>query len=202
MATMIVAQHRESHEMWPSRIPTDEALLRAVSSRDAASFATLYDRHAKAVMAVAFRLVGDREIAADLTQATFLKLWERPHAVATGEATLRPWLLRVVRNAAVDSLRRRRLRAMGPDDRVVADEALDDIAEVVVTRARAVATRDLLAALESPQRRVIELAYFGELTQTQIASVLGVPLGTVKSRMRLGLGKLRALAQHEGWEAR
>lgn len=92
---------------------------------------------------------------------------------------------------------RRAQRAIGPDDRVVADDALDDVAEAVVTRARAVATRDLLASLESPQRRVIELTYFGELTQTQIASVLGVPLGTVKSRLRLGLGKLRALAQHE-----
>lgn len=187
---MMIARRREIHSMWPSRIPTDEALLRGVSSRDAASFASLYNRHAKAVMSVAFRLVGDREIAADLTQATFLKLWERPSAVSAGEGMLRPWLLRVARNAAVDTLRRRRLRAIGPEDRIVA--------EAVVTRARAVATRDLLASLESPQRRVIELTYFGELTQTQIASVLGVPLGTVKSRLRLGLGKLRALAQHEG----
>ena len=199
---MMMTQRRESQGMWPSRIPTDDALMRGVSSRDASSFGTLYDRHAKAVMAVAFRLVGDREIAADLTQATFLKLWERPHAVAVGDAALRPWLLRVVRNAAVDTLRKRRLRTIGPADRVVADDALDDVAEAVVARARAVATRDLLASLESAQRRVIELAYFGELTQTQIASVLGVPLGTVKSRLRLGLGKLRALAQHEGWEAR
>ena len=195
---MMIARRREFRSMWPSRIPPDEALLRGVSSRDAASFASLYNRHAKAVMSVAFRLVGDREIAADLTQATFLKLWERPSAVSAGEGMLRPWLLRVVRNAAVDTLRRRRLRAIGPEDRIVADDALDDVAEAVVTRARAVATRDLLASLESPQRRVIELTYFGELTQTQIASVLGVPLGTVKSRLRLGLGKLRALAQHEG----
>ncbi len=153
-------------------------------------------------MAVAFRLVGDREVAADLTQATFLKLWERPTAVSTGDGMLRPWLLRVVRNAAVDTLRRRRLRTTGPDDRIVADDVLDDVAETVVARARAVAARDLLSFLESPQRRVIELAYFGGLTQTQIASVLGVPLGTVKSRLRLALGKLRALAQHKGWEAR
>lgn len=121
--TMMIARRRESRGMWPSRIPTDEALLRGVSSRDGASFASLYDRHAKAVMSVAFRLVGDREIAADLTQATFLKLWERPSAVSAGEGMLRPWLLRVVRNAAVDTLRRRRLRAIGPDDRVVADDA-------------------------------------------------------------------------------
>lgn len=195
---MMITRRREFRGMWPSRIPTDGARLRGVSSRDPASFASLYDRHAKTVMSVAFRLVGDREIAADLTQATFLKLCERPSAVSAGEGMLRPWLLRIVRNAAVDTLRRRRLRAIGPDDRVVADDALDDVAEAVVTRARAVATRDLLASLESPQQRVIELTYFGILTQTQIASVLGVPLGTVKSRLRLGFGKLRALAQHEG----
>ena len=115
---MMIARRREFRGMWPSRIPTDEAFLRGVSSRDAASFASLYDRHAKAVMSVAFRLVDDREIAADLTQATFLKLWERPNAVSAGEGMLRPWLLRVVRNAAVDTLRRRRLRAIGPDDRI------------------------------------------------------------------------------------
>lgn len=153
-------------------------------------------------MAIAFRLLQDRDAAADLTQTTFLKLWERPEAVAVGEATLRPWLLRVVRNAAVDALRRKRLRAIGPDDRIVSDEPSDDIAESVVARARAIATRDLLASLDSSQRRVIELAYFGRLTQVQIAEVLGVPLGTVKSRLRLGLRKLRALAQHEGLEAR
>ena len=81
-ATMMMTRRLEFRGTWPTRISTDEAFLRDVPSRDATRFASLYERHAKAVMSVAFRLVGCREIAADLTQATFLKLWERQREIA------------------------------------------------------------------------------------------------------------------------
>ena len=178
----------------PSEIPSDEALLRRVVARDETAFHLLYRRHAPAVMAVAYRMLGDREAAAETTQQTFLRLWECARTIDPHERRLRPWLLLVARNAAIDRGRRKRL-GLASFARIFSHATVErDTAEVVLERVTAREARDLLAVLSDEQRAVVELAYFGELTQTEIAATLGVPLGTIKSRLRLALGHLRAHA--------
>lgn len=176
----------------PSEVPTDEALLRRVAARDETAFHLIYRRHAQAVMAVAHRILGDRETAAETTQHTFLRLWDHAASIEPREGRLRPWLLSVARNAAIDCGRRKR-RGFVALARSFLPPAIErDPAETVIARASAREASDLLATLSAEQRTVVELAYFGELTQTQIAAVLGIPLGTVKSRLRLALQHLRS----------
>ncbi len=186
--------HRERAEVQPRPIdvPLDETLLRRVAQRDETAFHLIYRRHATAVMAVAYRILGDRETAAETTQITFLRLWHRASTLEPREGRLRPWLLSVARNAAIDHERHRR-RGIAAFGALFTSLPEADPAETVIARARARETDDLLATLSPEQRAVVELAYFGELTQTEIAATLGVPLGTVKSRLRLGLGHLRTL---------
>jgi RNA polymerase sigma-70 factor (ECF subfamily) len=170
---------------------TDDTLLRRVAHGDEEAFTALYRRHAQAVMAVVFRVLADREAAEEVTQQTFLKLWDLRRRRGARAGGIRPWLLLVARNAAIDLLRRRRLEAAafarridgGPEERDCADSALE------AARARDLVR--LLDRLGDDQRRVVELAYFGELTQMEIAHSLGLPLGTVKSRLRLALEHLR-----------
>lgn len=166
----------------------DGALLRLVVSRRADAFEELYRRHSAAVFAFASRVCAERSSADDLTQQTFLALWTRAGGiVGTG---IRPWLLTVLRNAAIDRQRRERptveldaTRERATDGGGPAEIAMQHQLERDIRRA--------LDDLDSDQRAVIELAYFGGLTQTEIADVVGAPLGTVKSRVRLAMQHLR-----------
>ena len=151
-------------------------------------------------MAVLIRQIGDREQAADLTQQAFIRLWERASSIEDRDGRLRPWLIAVARNAAFDSLRRKSVAAASANRLFAARRVEADIADDVAERAQARATRDLLATLGPDQRAVVELAYFGGLTQTEIAALLAVPLGTVKSRLRLGLQRLRATFGDTRWD--
>lgn len=168
----------------------DEALLRLIVLRRADAFEEVYRRHAAPIAAVATRLTSDRASADDLTQTTFLKLWEQRERVTARGGSLRAWLFAVLRNVAID--RRRRLRPV-----IELDEAHDRATAVLGPEDRAIerqSQRDIqaaLAALDSDQRIVIELAYFGGLSQTEIAAVVNAPLGTVKSRVRLAMRHLR-----------
>ncbi|GAC1413470.1 MAG: hypothetical protein NVS3B16_06540 [Vulcanimicrobiaceae bacterium] len=147
-------------------------------------------------MAIAYRLLGDRATAEDLTQQTFLRLWDRAATMDAREGRLRPWLLSVARHAAIDDGRRRRTGASAVERVRAAQRDERDVADTVVDRAQSHATRDLLLSLNADQRTVVELAYFGGLTQMEISAMLDVPLGTVKSRLRLALQHLRARVTH------
>jgi RNA polymerase sigma-70 factor (ECF subfamily) len=172
----------------------DRALLGRIARQEEAALAALYDRHARVLYALALRIVGDRELAQEVLQDTFLRCWngaerydpERGHVVA--------WLVGVVRHRAIDLLRSRphqaRLRERGAlpaPDRLAGSR--EDAADAVALRHTMTTA---LAALSPGQRQAIELAYYDGLTQTEIARVQGEPLGTVKSRMRSGLERLRA----------
>jgi RNA polymerase sigma-70 factor (ECF subfamily) len=170
---------------------SDEALLRLVGARHADAFNELYRRHAAAVAAVASRLVSDRADADEATQCAFMMLWNRAASIDARGGSLRPWLVTVGRNAAVDRVRR--LRASVSTDatheRIPAAEAGPE--ETAMQRD---VRRDIDHALETldpEQRAVLELAYFGGLSQTEISAQTGVPLGTVKSRVRLAMRHLR-----------
>ena len=174
---------------------SDEALLRLVGSRHTDAFDELYRRHAWAVAAVASRVAADRADADEAVQSAFMTLWTRAASIDVRGGSLRPWLVTVARNGAID--RTRRTRPTVPTDatheRIPAVGAGPEESAV-----RGDVQRDILQALEAldpDQREVVELAYFGGLTQTEISAQTGAPLGTVKSRVRLAMRHLRRMLE-------
>jgi RNA polymerase sigma-70 factor, ECF subfamily len=192
----------------------DAALVLAVAAGSEEALGALYDRHAPGVHAVAFRLTGDRGIAEEVVQETFLALWNRAEAFDPGVASLGTWLRSIARNRSVDRLRAagRRpqlvtLPGSAGDDEAAADaiERLDPDLAVYGGAARdpdpvaAAESGDVRAAIAAvlvgmpeDERAVILLAYQHDLSQSEIAERLGWPLGTVKTRTRRALGRLRA----------
>ncbi len=183
------------HPTRPRNISADEDLISLVhQSRDSHAFATLYDRHGRVAYSLAYRMMGERQAAEDLAQDAFLKLWRAAGSYRAERGSVRTWLLGIVHNRGIDALRRnlvherRRVSAEGIEERHEARELTD------VEAARRIEARTVRSALETlpnEQLRVVELAYFGGFTHTEIADLLELPVGTVKGRMRLGLGKLR-----------
>lgn len=161
---------------------------------DARAFEVVFDRHVDAAFSLAYRMCGRRGAAEDIVQEAFLSLWRSGARYDRARGSVRSWILGVVRNRTIDSFRRDTVRT-GRD--VQADEAVerlpaaDDVAGEAERRADARQVRTALGGLPDEQRRVIELAYFGGFSHTQIADMLQLPAGTVKGRMRLGLTKLR-----------
>jgi len=163
------------------------ALVDRVKRRDAAAFEALYDGYHRLVYGIAVRMLGDQSSAEDLTQAVFLKLWSSPELFVGGN--FGAWIARVARNRSLDVLRSRAAHAEGefpesvPDDARVEDRAFASI--------EADAVREALAQLPLEQREPIELGFFGGITHEEIAKRTGIPLGTIKTRIRSGLRKLR-----------
>jgi RNA polymerase sigma-70 factor (ECF subfamily) len=170
--------------------------MERVSERELGAFHELYDRYSALVYSTSLRVVRDAQLAEDMVQEIFLRLWRQPQLYAPERGRFVTWLTSVTRNRAVDEVRarkrRRRRETPPPEEQEVAAPGDDDpalTAELLDQR------RLILAAMEgipAEQREVIELAYFGGLTQQEIAEALGQPLGTVKTRVRLGMQKLRA----------
>jgi len=177
----------------------DDVLVLAIEKRDAQALEALYDRYGDIVYSVCLRMVGDVQLAEDLSQEVFLRLWRRPALFDAGRGKFLTWLLSVARNRSIDERRSRgrRFRHESPPSptgeetlaAVPATEGRDLAAcadnRIVVGRA--------LATLPKEQRLAIQLAYFGGYTQQEIAKRLDQPLGTVKTRIRLGLQKLRLI---------
>lgn len=147
------------------------------------------------------RILGDSASAEDVVQDAFLKLWNNATNFAVGRGSLRVWLTTAVRNRAIDRLRGRAGRAreeyaLTPQLKAT-DPTSDPLSGVTLSVEQSV-VREALDTLPSQQRLVIELAYFGSYTQPEIASMMGVALGTVKGRIRLGLQKLGLLLRGSG----
>lgn len=170
---------------------SDQALLERIAGRDAHALADLYDRFAPVALALAGRILGDRSEAEDVLQTVFTRVWQEAGRYDATKGSVASWLLAWIRNGSIDRLRRREAlqrAALHSVDRAPAaghDDVAVDVSEEKEKLARAVSD------LPPDQRQVIELAYFEGLSQTQIAQRLGEPLGTVKTRMRLGMNKLR-----------
>jgi RNA polymerase sigma-70 factor (ECF subfamily) len=154
----------------------------------------LYDRHGAAAFSLAYRMVGNRVMAEDISQEAFLAIWRSRLRYDQGRGSVRTWVLGIVHNRAIDALRRslvhdrRRETAEGIEER---HEAPDRTEVEAARREEARSVRSALDTLPEEQRRTIELAYFGGFSHSQIAELLDMPIGTVKGRMRLGLDKLR-----------
>jgi RNA polymerase sigma-70 factor (ECF subfamily) len=174
----------------------DEDLIPLVERKDPTAFEIVYDRHGGAAYSLAYRIVGDRSTAEDVTQEAFLSVWRSGARFDRTRGSVRTWLLGVVRNRAIDSLRRQATRAPIVDLELERLPDTGPTAELTDTEAlRHEAAREVRGALETlpaEQLKVIELAYFGGLTHSEIAEALGMPLGTVKGRMRLAMEKIRA----------
>lgn len=176
---------------------SDAELIGRAADGDRLALGVLYDRHARVVFAFAHRILRDREAAEDLLQEVFFRAWQRAAVYQTQRGELVTWLLSITHNLAIDELRRRRrrpLKADGEDPEVVllgVADAARSVEEDVELGALRGAIAAALASLPPAQRKAIELTYFGGLTQREVAATLDVPLGTIKTRLRLGLDKLR-----------
>jgi RNA polymerase sigma-70 factor, ECF subfamily len=172
----------------------DEDLMQLVRKGDSAAFEVVYDRHSTAAYSLAYRMVGSRNAAEDVVQEAFLSLWRSGARYDRARGSVRTWVLGIVHNRAIDALR----RSLVHDRRRASDEGIEERFEARertdVEAARNDEARELHAALRTlpaEQSRVIELAYFGGFSHSEIADMLETPIGTVKGRMRLGLDKLR-----------
>lgn len=171
--------------------PTDEDLIRQVQRGEEAALTALYDRYAGNVFAVAIRILGDRELAEEVVQDTFLRCWHRVDSYQPARGQVAAWVIGIARHRAIDLLRSRsnqvrRHEAAALLDTVPADPV--EVTDLIVLRD---ALSAALAELPVQQRHVIELAYYGGLTQAEISQQLGAPLGTIKTRTRAAMEKLR-----------
>jgi RNA polymerase sigma-70 factor (ECF subfamily) len=176
----------------------DEELMQRLVLRDLKAFRTLYARYSSLVYSAALRVVRDAQIAEDMVQEIFLRLWRKPESYTAARGKFATWLTSVTRNRAVDEVRSRgrryRHETASPEEqeREFPGPETDDpaLSAELSDQRRLIMTA--LSQLPAEQRQTIELAYFGGLTQQEISERLGQPLGTVKTRIRLGMQKLRA----------
>jgi RNA polymerase sigma-70 factor (ECF subfamily) len=163
------------------------------------ALAELYDRYCDRAYRIALVLCGSSDLAEEAVQNAFLSIWQNAGNYLERRGTVASWLLTCVRHRAIDVWRKSSLRlgALAPAEALDSLCAFEDTAAQAASRLEAERLQALLALLPDAQREVITLAFYGELSHTEIAAELGVPSGTVKGRMRLGLGKLRASLTRE-----
>lgn len=177
----------------------DDELMDRLPGQDIGAFEELYDRYGDLVYSVSLRVVGDSQVAEDVTQDVFMRVWRRPDQFDVTRGKFVTWLLSVTRNRSIDqrrsqSRRMRHEQLPTPDeeeDVLPSDDPRDDPAHVTVLSEQRAAVRKALEVLPPEQKLAIQLAYFGGLTQQEVATKLGQPLGTVKTRIRLGMQKMR-----------
>ena len=184
----------------PAPQRTDEELVEAVARADEDALGELYDRFGRVAYGLAYKILQDATLAEDAVQEAFLQIWRGAGSYRPERAKASTWLLTFVHRRAVDLVRREQRR------RTVQLDALPEPSgsgadEEVVARSRREIVQDALRRLPAEQRQAIELAYYGGLTQSELAAQLDQPLGTIKSRMFTGLQRLRVLLVESGYES-
>jgi RNA polymerase sigma-70 factor, ECF subfamily len=174
----------------------DEDLMPRIGEKDPVAFEIFYDRHAGAAYSLAYRIVGDRQSAEDVTQEALISIWRSGARFDRARGSVRAWTLGIVRNRAIDLLRRDSTRAPRPafdSEELLERSPSGDLTDVeALRRETARQVRGAISGLPEEQSKVIGLAYFGGFTHSEIARMLNEPLGTIKGRMRLGMEKIRA----------
>jgi RNA polymerase sigma-70 factor, ECF subfamily len=186
----------------------DVALVAAVRHGDERALSLLYDRHATVVMGIALRIVGDVTAAETVVLDTFTQAWHDAKRYDPNRASVVSWLVMMARSRALDAVRASARHARGavavedaPDEALAARDLSSNPVQAVEANERRSAIADALGALPEPQRVAVELAFFEGLSQTEIAERLAEPLGTIKTRIRLAMAKLRQLLSPHGDEA-
>jgi len=178
---------RESDQQLPGLIPP-------IAERDQTAFAKFYDLTSRAVFSVVLRILGDHAMAEEVTHDVYLQVWNQAASYSAERGTPFAWLMTIARSRAIDRLRSTRYRKRENEslDTVIGYAAqTEDPEEASIFAERRRLVRRALQSLSADQRQVIEIAYFSGLSQSEIAERLGIPLGTVKTRMRIGLMRLR-----------
>ena len=182
---------------------SDEALVALVARSDDLALAELYDRHGRVAFGLAFRVLRDRGLAEDTVQEAFLAVWRNAGRFMPERSKASTWILMLVHRRAVDRVRREARRTAEPLDAAPEDTggpSAEEAAWLSLERSR---VREALKTLPDPQREAIELAFYAGFTQSELAERLGVPLGTIKSRIFAGLARLRllqeAITEEERW---
>lgn len=176
---------------------SDGELISLVTQGDQDALGMLYERYSRAIYSFSLRIVGDAQVAEEILQEVFVRAWQQGGSFQSARGTLITWLLSITHNLSIDEVRRRKRRPQKAESEepetilaTLADDGSNVEEEVWLSSLR-VSIQDALKQLPAAQREAIELAYFQGLTQREIAETLGEPLGTIKTRMRLGMLKLR-----------
>jgi RNA polymerase sigma-70 factor (ECF subfamily) len=182
--------------MIPEAAELNALLLQVAASRDRAAFAVLFSHFAPRVKAYLLRLGAAPALAEDLAQEALLSLWRKAHLFDPAKASAATWLFTIARNLRIDAIRREKRPELEPEDFASPEDARAD--EVLVWADNEVRLRAALRELSPDQVQVVELSFFADKPHSQIAGELGIPLGTVKSRLRLAMARLkRALGEAE-----
>ncbi len=182
----------------------DEALMIQVAAGSMPALELLYDRHARTVYGLSLRMLANADYAEEVVQEAFWRVWRRSATFRAGEGQFTAWLFGIAHNLCIDELRRQRVRPQQvydqPENPILYDlpDTRHDVDTLVWQSEQRRLITDALRQLPPDQRQVIELAYFRGLSQREIASQLQDPLGTVKTRIRLGLQKIRHILQEHG----
>lgn len=198
-----VSKQKSQETPLPVEELTDEALIYSLALGVLWSLEVLYQRYARLLYSIAYRMIPDHQIAEDLLQETFVAIWQSAGTYSSQAGSVRSWLVAILRHRAIDQLRKIRVRQdfkITPIDELVYDENLTtpDVWEEAWKSVQGAQVRNALKMLSQEQRMVLELAYFQGWTQTEIAESYHIPLGTVKARMRLGLMRLKRLLEQMG----
>jgi RNA polymerase sigma-70 factor (ECF subfamily) len=172
----------------------DQALIEQIKLRDQEAMVTLHSRYADLMYSIAYRVLEDSLSAEECVQDAFMKVWQSASQYDTQRGTLVAWLIGITRNVAIDRLRQRRRQMPTPQQQLPDDSQTEltyNLPNDWQDRERANSLRFAVQSLPPEQRQVIELSYFGGMSQSDISEALKLPLGTVKTRMRLGMQKLR-----------
>ena len=183
---------------------SDEQLITQVARGDTAAYEMLYDRYSSAVLGFALKITGERSLAEEVLQETFWRVWRKADLFRNQRGAFTSWFFGIARNLSIDILRRQRTQVQPAEesDQIIeqtADPSLD-VPEAAWLRVKQQQTRAAIESLPGEQRYVIEMAYFRGMTRQEISQATGEPLGTIHTRARLALQKLRDQLQMQGFE--
>lgn len=185
-----------------SNPPGDEELIRSILEGKSNALGELYDRYGRLVYSLAFQVVGDSATAEEVSQEVFLQIWNKAGTYQAQQGKVITWLTSVARHKAIDSLRRKQARPEGHQVEFDSDDESDlvdpiGVEEQVVLSQRSLAVRRAISHLPPDQKKALAMAYFKGMTQQEVADAIGEPLGTVKTRIRLAMLKLRQFLEGE-----
>jgi RNA polymerase sigma-70 factor (ECF subfamily) len=182
----------------------DQTIMDLISKQDQNALSALYDRYSRLVYSMAYSAVGRSELAAEISQDVFIRIWEKADSFDPNQGKLSTWIASITRYRSIDVLRRLKVRPEGnlvpweyQDAQNSSDPNESSVEEAVDTSVRKQKIRNALAQLPEHQQKVLALAYFRGYSNSEIAQLLQEPLGTVKTRIRLGMQKLRSILESD-----